>query len=86
MNTDKANKQVQLVELEVLDDVDKLAGAGDAVGVLPTGRLRILVRYLAVLYMDGTLDVLMRCRGTSGLWILSCPKNLGHVGLEGLRL
>ena len=53
--------------------------------VRPAKGRRILARYRAVLYVGEPLDATIGRRGTSGLWIFGCPKNLGQDEQEGLR-
>ena len=50
--------------------------------VRPARGRRILARYRAVLYVGDPLEVTVGRRGTSGLWIFGCPKNLGQDELE----
>ena len=53
--------------------------------VRPARGRKILARYRAVLYVGEPLEATIVRRGTSGLWIFGCPKNLGQDELEGLR-
>ena len=53
--------------------------------VRPARGWRTLARYRAVLYVGDPLEVTMGQRRTSGLWIFSCPMNMGQDELEGLR-
>ena len=53
--------------------------------VRPDRGRRILARYRAVLYVGDPPEATIGQRGTPGLWIFGCPKNLGQDELDGLR-